>query len=323
MAYGEGKNTILKIVLKVKDEILFFQKWYEYHKNIVGPENIVIVNCGSINCEFLKQLENASSGSLVINYDQYFNNIHSVSANREFYDLLASNCKFLTILDCDEFLFEFNGEYLFDFNICNYLYSSNEKVICACWVDIANQIHLTENGLVFDDDIFINVSVESIYSGFIHGKAIINSNYINAIETIMHCLHENQFAKLASINSFGRLFLLHLRDANDFLIKVRALTHLRSPKSIPVELINFDDIANFLNRVNFNEIFGNRSVGEFGVVPLADQCNYYKKQFLLELNSRKFGENDLEELPIFSHSQKKASNFISNLKLALEKIAQN
>lgn len=64
LAYAPGKNTYLKIMLKVKDEPELIVKWIEHHGAIVGYHNLVIMNCGSVNAHFLEILHGYRDGTI-------------------------------------------------------------------------------------------------------------------------------------------------------------------------------------------------------------------------------------------------------------------
>ena len=47
LPFAESKDTLLKIVLKCKDDTEYIQTWIEYHAQIVGYHNIIVIDCGS------------------------------------------------------------------------------------------------------------------------------------------------------------------------------------------------------------------------------------------------------------------------------------
>lgn len=47
LQFGPNRNTILKIILKVKDEPDLIRRWIQHHAKLVGRHNIIVVDCGS------------------------------------------------------------------------------------------------------------------------------------------------------------------------------------------------------------------------------------------------------------------------------------
>ena len=52
-----GKDTLLKIILKAKDETYLIDTWIAHHATLVGYENLIIMDCGSQDPTYLEKLK--------------------------------------------------------------------------------------------------------------------------------------------------------------------------------------------------------------------------------------------------------------------------
>ncbi len=110
LEFAPSKNTILKIILKVKDEVDLIDKWIDHHAKIVGLHNIIIMDCGSTDRRFLDKLDAIRNEAVIFQYDKYYDSLHSYDSNKQFFELLKREARYICILDADEFLFGVSGD---------------------------------------------------------------------------------------------------------------------------------------------------------------------------------------------------------------------
>jgi len=109
--YAPGKNTVLKVILKTKDEEFLLEPWLLYYSKIVGWENIIVLDHGSESPIVRAIYEKYADKPITIfPVPRDISNILLQNMNfkklnmRIFYDLVRSNCLFFAFFDTDEFL---------------------------------------------------------------------------------------------------------------------------------------------------------------------------------------------------------------------------
>lgn len=218
--WAPGRDTLLKIVLKAKDESYLIDAWVAHHAAIVGYENLIILDCGSQDATYIEKLASYASRILVLDYRRYYDSVHATRSNPDFFGLLAANCRYLTILDADEFLFArtddlFSGQF-----VKPVLRARNLPIVCGIWVNATAGC----GGPTALCD--IDVSHGMLLSGAVSGKATARHDVVFAIGHLRHNLHVADVLPFVHATSFGELFVLHLKNLPREVTRERMLQHL-------------------------------------------------------------------------------------------------
>jgi hypothetical protein len=97
-----GRPADLKIVLKVKDEALHLQSWWEWHAAVYGAENLIVFDNQSTLPETLAILETIGQQCPVVRFSGHCDRLHETSALRDLYQALRASSRYFTFLDADE-----------------------------------------------------------------------------------------------------------------------------------------------------------------------------------------------------------------------------
>lgn len=208
LEYAVGKDTLLKVVLKAKDEFELIDLWITYHARIVGYENIIVMDCGSTDPLYIAKLATWSRIVLVLRYDKFYNLLHATLMNKEIFSLLADNAKYITILDADEFLFGRSG---LDFSpsfVKDALRESEMKVVCGIWVPC--QFRTQDEVEDIPTTWSVNITLDTIKGCSFAGKAIVLGSNIFPHEVLGHNLHHIAAYDYVEDESFGKIFVMHL-----------------------------------------------------------------------------------------------------------------
>ena len=230
--WAEGKDTLLKIVLKAKDELELIDAWISHHSAIVGYENLIIMDCGSTDPRYLKKLEYYKSRILVLEYRRYYDHLHSTRSNASFFTFVGHACKYLTILDADEFLIAKDGPLFSGDFVKKILRREQQQVFCGTWLNTIEPAPM-KNGL-FDknSELKIEVSDSAISAGTVAGKAISSTKILMDIGHLGHNLHAQDVMPFVSEKSFGHIFVLHIKNLGPEITQARILKHLFSKGAI-------------------------------------------------------------------------------------------
>lgn len=102
-------HSVVKIVLKTKDDHYFLQEWIDHHSNIVGRQNIVIFDNGSTDPRVFA-IYDSNPDVIKVFYRGFHNNIHNLEIFPELYGALRGSADWFAVLDTDERLITFDGE---------------------------------------------------------------------------------------------------------------------------------------------------------------------------------------------------------------------
>ena len=221
--WAPGRDTLLKIVLKAKDEPELIDAWVSHHARIVGYDNIVILDCGSVDPGYLAKLKYYSEKLVVLKYGRYYDHIHSTRSNHAFFQLLARNCRYLTVLDADEFLVARQGDVLSPRFVKSLLRSGDERVICGTWIHGAVESLEGASGRI---EMKVDISDAMLRDGTVAGKSIARFDQVFAIGHLGHNLHVHEVMARLSGGSFGALFVMHLKYPGREVGMRRILSHL-------------------------------------------------------------------------------------------------
>jgi hypothetical protein len=234
LPYAEGKNTYLKIVLKVKDEPELIVKWIEYHARIVGYHNLVVMNCGSVDPAFLDILQAYRDRVLILDYDQYYDNLSFPGANVALYSLLARNCKYLSILDADEFLFGHLDGTIAPGHAAAIVRDGTQDLYAGTWVTNALPPRdKPEGGIDFGHPIAFSLDPASLRDGTFAGKSVMRASLVFQTNYLGHNLHLRETIARMDAGSFGKLLVFHLAVLSPALARARVLKHLHAKGIVP------------------------------------------------------------------------------------------
>jgi hypothetical protein len=237
LPYAPGKDTLLKIVLKVKDEPELIVRWIEHHAAIVGYHNLVIMNCGSTNAHFLQILQGYRDRVLILDYDQYYDKLSFPGSNVALYTLLMRNCKYLTILDADEFLFGMRDGGIAREHVGTILREGQQDIYAGTW--LTNAVpppDLPDGGIDFDSPLPFTLAEDSLREGTFAGKSVVRASLVFQTNYVGHNLHLRESMSHMNAGSFGRLMVFHLANLSPAVVRSRVLKHLYTRGVVPPEL---------------------------------------------------------------------------------------
>lgn len=246
LQYNEARNTVLKIILKVKDEPTLLEKWISHHSAIVGYENLIIMDCGSSDLTHLEILRKYRDDVLIFNYRKYYDHLHTTEANVNFFRSLSQNCRYIAILDADEFLFANDNGSFSTRNIVEKLRHSETPVFAGTWIENSTFFGDDSGELDWSSPIPISVTEKLIAAGTVAGKSIVRSSCIFDIKHIGHNLHVKEVISKTNIDSFNQFYILHLKNLHPNITRKRILKHLVAKGAIPPEINSNQQILEHL-----------------------------------------------------------------------------
>jgi hypothetical protein len=246
LAYAPGRDTTLKIVLKVKDEPDLLDRWITYHAAMVGLENLVIMDCGSEDPAHWAILDRYRDDMLVLRYPDYYDRLHSVGRNRHLFYWLARNARYVTVIDADEFLFGYDGETISPHHVTALLRSGSESVFAPTWISNAAPPAMAGGHVDWEGPITFSLDPESLRAGTDAGKSIVRSDALFESGYVGHNLHVGRVTAKMTEASFGRLFQFHLSDLSPEIGRRRIAKHLRTKGVLAPEITGEVAVADFL-----------------------------------------------------------------------------
>ena len=253
LIYAKERHTVLKIILKVKDEVSLIDKWISHHASIVGFDNLIIMDCCSTEKKFISKLGEYKDKILILQYRKPHNHLHSIPRNYDFYSVLSKNCKYLTVLDADEFLFSYEDGGFNCNSIIEKLTASNEKIFPCTWINSVSLVGNEDGSIDWDVPISLSTEESNLRKGTIFGKSIINTSSLMEVNHIGHNLRTQEVINLIDSESFGQFFIIHLKDFHPKILVPRLLNHIRASRDIPETIQEYGEILEYLkNKKKFN-----------------------------------------------------------------------
>lgn len=219
LEYAPGRDTLLKIVLKAKNERHLIDAWVEHHAAIVGYENLIIADCGSDDPAYIEKLAGYADRILILSYPHFYDMLHATRANLDFYGLLTANCRYLTVLDADEFLFARSGDAFSPSFVKPILRGRKLPLFAGIWVNATAGATVTAPSQ-------LDISPESIVSNAPQGKSIARNDLVIDIGHLGHNLHFGDVVRHMSGEAFGEILVLHVKALPPSLRQERLLAHL-------------------------------------------------------------------------------------------------
>ncbi|RAK67788.1 glycosyltransferase family 2 protein [Phenylobacterium kunshanense] len=246
LAYAPGRDTTLKIVLKVKDEPDLLERWITYHAAMVGLENLVVVDCGSVDPAHWAILDRYQHDMLVLRYPDYYDLLHAVGRNKPLYYWLARNAKFVTVMDADEFLFGYDGKTISPHHVVPVLRTGGEAVHAPTWISNAAAPEMSGGRIDWDRPIAFALDAESLWSGTVAGKSIVRTDALFEAAYVGHNLHVGRVVSRMTEGSFGKFFQFHLSALSPEISRRRIAKHLRAKGFLPAKVEGEAAVSEFL-----------------------------------------------------------------------------
>lgn len=241
LAFNTGMNTCLKVVLKIKDDASLLPKWMDYYSRLVGWHNIIVMDCGSTDETYLSLLASYADKVLVFSYPHYYDNLHDVAFNRDFYGLVARNCKYLCVVDADEFVFGHRDGTIGRDNVLTILSEGDAPVYPGTWYPNVSVPVERDGGRAWQGPLGFAVSADAIAAGTFNGKAVIRSDICLDVGHVGHNLHVGAVAERIRPSACGRIGVLHVSNLGVRHARERILRHLNAkglvPGGMPLEAV--------------------------------------------------------------------------------------
>lgn len=246
LEYAPGVDTVLKIVLKVKDEPVLLERWITYHAAAVGLSNLVIMDCGSQDPAHLAILERYKHDLLVLGYPHYYDQMHGVGRNRPLYYWLSRNARYVTVMDADEFLLGLDGDSISPHHAVSLLRHADEPAFAPTWLTNHSPPADAGGQILWSEPITFLSGADSLRYGTVQGKSVARSTMLFDIGYVGHNLHLPKVSAKFTERSFGRLFQFHLSHLGETIQRERLAKHIRARGVLPAEVVEEGAIAAFL-----------------------------------------------------------------------------
>lgn len=241
-------NRTLSLMLKVKDEPLLMKHWVAYHSEIVGEENLTILDCGSKEPEQLDMLDRWGCRIKVVHYNGYYDHIHNTNANKKIFEDLCSNSEYTAILDADEYIFGIGNGSFSAGQVIDVLKTEDANVYAGTWFWNARPPTALDGDIDWSVPIDFLCEDEHLRAGTVAGKSIVRSSRVFDVCHLGHNLQVKEVVAHMTTRSFGRIGIFHLQDLGTNLNRVRIGMHLRSRGVIPEDMTSEIEIIAFLKQ---------------------------------------------------------------------------
>lgn len=221
----------------------------------VGYHNLIIADCGSSDPAFIDFLDSIKNKVLILKYHKYYDILHSVRQNQSFYTFIAKNCKYLAILDADEYLFGCYNNLILKHSIVSVINELNLDFYAGTWFNNIYPPTTFGNFINWSQPLAFDFSDQAIAHGTLQGKSIIKSSCILSLSHIGHNLSVFDVVKLATPASFGVVGIFHVKILGRSLTQARIVKHLYSKGALPRNLVDENDIHLYLkNQLENNQL---------------------------------------------------------------------
>jgi hypothetical protein len=218
----EVPNSLLKIIVKTKNEGNLLDAWLQYHAALVGWENLVVLDNGSDCVATLAVYEKYKDKPYVLfDVEGNPNILHDIKLNQSFYDLIRVTTKFVCFLDTDEFITYFDPEAnRFNFQALLQVLQSYESntALGGLWLSNSPRAEDLQQPDIKNFKHF-KLNPYDLSSNILHGKAIVNakSNIFNrSPEPGVNLCHNKD---VPGVKVYPNLIILHL-DKTDLVQRI-------------------------------------------------------------------------------------------------------
>jgi hypothetical protein len=208
----EQEKSVLKIVMKTKNENFFIEKWIQHHIKLLKDTRLIIFDNMSTDEHVIGIYKKYEKNILLVKFDGFMDAIHMAHLFMPLYRDLSRSSLFFTIIDSDEYLYLYDGNKIInDGSIVSLLEDSQDAHFFApCWI---NNINADEKLLSFNP--------LNLWS-FHMGKPVVNAKIIPEFEIALskyNCpiLHHTKDLPLSVYGKAPtRFLLLHLKNLNRY-----------------------------------------------------------------------------------------------------------
>jgi hypothetical protein len=237
------KKSLLKIILKTKDEEFLLETWIQYYSKLIGVNNIIIFDDHSSS---KKVLDIYKKYNLQVfkrpNHFNSFEEFHHKSKNLNVFKEIENTCEYFAIFDSDEFLcfFDFENERIDNSKLLSFIEQNIDRLAFpTTWI-----YNLYSTDLESPKDV-VNFSFDLNKLSFTDGKIIVKSGI--EIENIHHNRLCGYKKDIFPLKACPQLFLLHLNNVNlDYRHKSNINHAKNTLKNKNIIFNNEDELFNIL-----------------------------------------------------------------------------
>lgn len=190
-----------KIILKIKDDPYFLERWIRHHSAIVGINNLIIFDNMSSLDEMFDIYGRYADNLLVVQFSGFHNRLHRTHEFPELYEGLQKACNYVAFLDSDEYLVHIGPDYCVRTGkfVLDTLLSLNTSVIPGSWL---------ENVAGYEDRFWYDIGQNHAVAGLRSGKPIISTSAL--VSGMIN--HNRQIdVSIYDRNVVLNFFVLHLK----------------------------------------------------------------------------------------------------------------
>lgn len=172
MTEKDRKKSILKIVLKTKNEAGLIEDWILYHSKIVGFENLLVLDHNSNSKKVLSIYKKYKDKLEIIKIPEAIkpDELHNTYINDHIFHKIKKDSLFFTFLDTDEFLCILENNELRTEGFLNKLKEySNYESISTIWIHNSFHKKTSKDPKKVTE---FNISPDQISHNILNGKAI-------------------------------------------------------------------------------------------------------------------------------------------------------
>lgn len=206
-------KSLLKIVVKARDELELTREWIEHHAGIVGLENLLIADNASSLPEVLEIYRSFGPALNWFSFSGHHNLIACASHFPQLYAALAQSCKYVAFLDMDERLVCFSeSSWYSNSEVLQRLKGISANLVSAPWLQ---NIHERKNAFVFNEG--------RLEWGLLFGKPLLSSQSphigTNLFHTVQYPLDSTGFCGLGVLHLSNLSVTQRLRANKNKLIQ--------------------------------------------------------------------------------------------------------
>jgi len=208
-----GHHTLLKIIVPVLNEPILLEPFLEYYGNLIGFENIIILDnkstIESIHTTFSKYQDKVT----IFRNCDYFD----LEYEKGKFDILVSNlkkeCKFISKIDCDEFLsfYDYNYDSFFPKNhFLNYLEHTNQHIGTFFLENLYTKEIMTNPSDPSNWILFQHIDNFKNKMNLYWGKTLLNTNLEFENHILTKGNHNGDKKSIYNSLNFYKIICLHL-----------------------------------------------------------------------------------------------------------------
>ena len=305
-------------MLKTKDEEFLLELWLKYYINLIGKENIIVMDDSSTSKKIvdLYKKYNVEVKQNPYSDDPDKIHIHWVKENKKY---IENECYFFAIFDTDEFLcfFDFEQNQIDNSKLLPFLMENkNNTAFTTTWIInscIGKSFSQPEDVLDF------NFTIHKKYTE--NGKIIANTS--SSIGNVGHNISAMRSItdKRDEIYCTPNLFLLHLQHVNFRSRFLTMLNHLKTKKHKHLKFDTVEELQNILKQKDYKSLNYTESYVLHYLNNINDEEGFAKQHGIMPPpNITKFQTNLLRNFPENKPYITEFVNDINNKKEFIEEL---